>query len=869
MTGRTIGHYEILEKLGTGGMGVVWKARDHVLDRLVAIKVLPEARVEDAQRRQRFVQEAKAASALNHPNIVTIYEAGSEAGQDYLVMEFIKGRTLAELIQRGPLKTGEVLRLASQMAAALAAAHAAHIVHRDIKPGNIMVTETGLVKVLDFGLAKLAEAPPAPDGDSTVTVLAPTDAGTVMGTAAYMSPEQADGKPVDARTDVFSFGAVLYELLTGERAFHGETKLSTMSAVVEKDPAPLGAGIPLPVERMVMRCLRKDPARRWQNMADLQMSLEELRDDTDSGRLSPVAGKREPRRSWLVYSSVIVLLAAGGLVWNRTRPGPPVATPTVTSLTTYPGSEVQPCFSPDGNHIAFSWDGESQDNYDIWVKRIGPGEPLRLTSDPAIDSYPAWSPDGNWIAFLRSMEPPGALRGEAPETPARFSILVVPALGGAERKIGESAGLGLAWTGEGRWLITTDSASRELVLVSFETGERRNLTTGTQRPFQARSGAISPDGRTLAFARATANSSGLFTAKLTGTIPRIEGEPKPLLPPAFINLSPAWIADGQELVFSRGQPDSGMLFRVKAGSSASPELLGFAGDGAAWPAVSPRGKRMVFSRSLRDVNLWALDLNERGQAVGDPKAVFVSSKSERCARFSPDGRRIAFESNRGGTDEIWVCLQDGSNCQPITSTGGPHVGTPAWSPDGEWIAFDGNLDGRTAIYVISAQGGKARYLTPGSVPRWSADGKWIYYSRGGIFRIPPSGGEPAAVTRRAGASSEESPDGRFIYFSGSPNWTRTFLRRVPAAGGEEQEVLAEISGRNFVPVESGVWYLTPNSREGCRLEFLDFATRTARIVSRIPRPASAGLTLSPDRRRIVWAQVDREGSDLMLVENFH
>jgi eukaryotic-like serine/threonine-protein kinase len=278
---------------------------------------------------------------------------------------------------------------------------------------------------------------------------------------------------VDARTDVFSFGAVLYELLTGERAFRGETKLSTMAAVVEKDPAPMGAGIPVPVERMVWRCLRKDPTRRWQNMADLQMSLEELRDDTDSGRLSPVAGTRERSRSWLAYASILVLAAACGLLWNRMRPGSPAAPPTVRPLTTYPGTEIQPSFSPDGNHVVFVWDGDNQDNYDIYVKRIGPGAPLRLTFDPAIDSYPAWSPDGNWIAFLRSREPAGALQTAAPALVRRFSILVVPALGGAERKIGESGGMGLTWSGDSRWLITTDADSRELCMVSFETGERK------------------------------------------------------------------------------------------------------------------------------------------------------------------------------------------------------------------------------------------------------------------------------------------------------------------------------------------------------------------------------------------------------------
>jgi len=271
MLGRMLSHYEILEKLGEGGMGVVWRARDTRLNRIVAIKTLPADKLADEGRKRRFIHEAQAASALNHPNIVTIHEIASEDGTDFLVMEYVDGKTLGQLIPRRGMRLDELLRYAIQTADGLAKAHAAGIVHRDLKPGNIMVTGEGRVKLLDFGLAKLTE-PVQPDEDSRTRTIQPdTEDGAIVGTAAYMSPEQAESKPVDARSDIFSFGAVLYEMATGTRAFQGDSKLSTLSAVLRENPKPpsqIVADVPRELERIIARCLRKDPARRFQAMPD-------------------------------------------------------------------------------------------------------------------------------------------------------------------------------------------------------------------------------------------------------------------------------------------------------------------------------------------------------------------------------------------------------------------------------------------------------------------------------------------------------------------------------------------------------------------------------------------------------------------------
>src|SRR5512136_1163904 len=323
MIGKTLGHYQITDKLGEGGMGVVYKSHDAHLDRFAALKVLPPAKVSDPDRKRRFIQEAKAASALNHPNIITIYDIDQADGVDYIAMEYVAGKTLDELIPRKGMRLSLALKYAVQITDALARAHGAGIIHRDLKPSNVMVDEHGLVKVLDFGLAKLTEV----TGPEAETAATRTGAGTVLGTAAYMSPEQAEGKHIDTRSDIFSFGSMLYEMLTGQRAFRGDTRASTIASILREEPKPISQvseGLPRDAEKTVRRCLRKDPEHRFQTMADLRVALMELKEESDSGALETEGGiKPKPRRRllWVIGLVAGLVVVAVGVWLVRSRLG--------------------------------------------------------------------------------------------------------------------------------------------------------------------------------------------------------------------------------------------------------------------------------------------------------------------------------------------------------------------------------------------------------------------------------------------------------------------------------------------------------------------------------------------------------------------
>ena len=491
MIGQRLLHYEIVEKLGEGGMGVVYKARDTHLDRFVAIKVLPPEKVADPERKRRFVQEAKAASALNHPNIVVVHDIASDGGVDFIAMEYVAGKTLDQLILRKGMRLNDALKIAVQIADALTKAHAAGIIHRDLKPGNVMVAGGGLAKVLDFGLAKLAEAAAPGEEEATRTAGKPhTLEGVILGTAGYMSPEQAGGKRVDARSDIFSFGSVVYEMLTGRCAFRRDSPALTLAATLHLEPEPISKvveGVPPELERIVLLCLRKKPDRRSQHMADVKIALEQLADEHDSGTLvrRPLPARR---RLWLAIALVaIVALAAGaGAVWLWMRPGKPPAEAMLTRLTSDTGLTARPDLSPDGKLLAYTSD-RAGENLDIWVQELAGGSAIRLTHHPADDVEPTFSPDGSRIVFCSLRDGGG--------------LYVIPVLGGEERLVVRH-GSRPRFSPDGRHIAywvghpTNKAPSGRIYLVSSGSGAPRQLAADFA---DARQPVWSPDGRSILF----------------------------------------------------------------------------------------------------------------------------------------------------------------------------------------------------------------------------------------------------------------------------------------------------------------------------------------------------------------------------------
>ena len=875
--GDQLGPYRIVRLLGTGGMGAVYRAHDPRLGRDVAIKVLHSAALNDEDRRARFLQEAKAASTLKHPNIVAVYDIGTEGDAVYMVMELVDGQPLDELIPEAGLRVQQALRIGAQIADAFSAAHAVGIVHRDLKPANVMVQGDGRVKVLDFGVAKLLE--PADTSDAQTRVVQ-TAAGTIVGTAPYMSPEQAEAKPLDTRSDVFSFGALLYEAVTGRRAFPGESVAATLAAVLQHDPPPPAdakPAVPSEVSRLIMRCLRKDPSRRAQSMADLKVALEELRDEVDSGRLTgpQPSAIRPVRWQWLAWPVGLLAVVAGvAAAWIWSTRGAPDAEgfPQPVPLTSYAGIESAPDFSPDGGQIAFTWDGEQRDNVDIYVSLIGGGSPLRLTTDPLADTQPAWSPDGRQIAFLRRIDRD------------TVALLLVSPLGGPERRIGQFSTklfLGgaplasLCWTLDSRYLLVSASESpaqgNQILRVAIDSGEVKRLLAFEGNDGGYISPALSLDARTLAV---TAYQSGEIELWQMSE----DYEPGAMRKISASRVNPgglAWTSDSKELILTPNllsQP----LYRV-AVSGGAPRPMAWTGPGSAFPAV--RSARMAFARTFRDVNIVRLDLAAAREGQPALERIAPSSFREVAPHYSPDGKRIAFYSNRGGSVQIWTANADGTQAIPLTSMDAlATTGTPRWSPDGQRIAFDSNAGrpgegGSYQVYVVGADGGRPRPLTTGSasnfVAAWSPDSRWIYFSsnRGGeehIWRVPPEGGEAEQVTQGIGAAPAISPDGRYLYFTRGDG--AEGLWRMALEGGDTVQVAPRLFRYSYAVGRDGVYYVTP--RPNSTIRFVDPASGASRDILALDKTVDLGLALSPDGRFLLFTQEDYIGQDLMLVEDF-
>jgi Tol biopolymer transport system component len=888
--GQTVSHYKILDRLGEGGMGVVYQAEDTRLDRAVAIKFLPEEMTEDPAALERFRREARAASALNHAHISAIYDIGEHQGRPFLVLELLKGSTLKRELQERPLAPERVLELGSQLADALDAAHEAGIVHRDIKPGNIFVTTRGEAKILDFGLAKMSgdrKARVSTTLDEAETEPAPKDLtapGTAMGTIAYMSPEQVRGEELDHRTDLFSLGVVLYEMATGKQPFGGQTSGIVFDRILNKAPAApvkLNPDLPEGLEPILDKALEKDRELRYQHASDLRADLKRLLRDSSTSisavRPVPQPGRRRRTAlSWMAVSVAIVVAAA--LTWKTLSdraPEMPTAPMKFTPFTAEGGWKDSPRFSPDGDKVAYMWNGTSPDNWDIYVKALGIGsEPLRLTEHPANDSSPAWSPDGRQIAFVREFEE-GAT-----------AVLLVPSLGGQERKLADLEtetyvpGFtlpALSWSPDGEWLMFAERSSRKeafkIVGLSPETLEKRVFTSPPQDSAGDFFPEFSPDGAQLAFVRLGAAAWGNADVWVQG----VEGgEPRQLTSGRYDAVTGlAWTPRGDEIVFST-YPQGRMLRVTLAGGEPRP-VTG-TGTGAAFASI--HGQMMVHQQmnSRGDRNIWRVPGRRTPAADRTPVKLIASSAIDANPAFSPDGKKIAFQSYRTGMGNVWVCNSDGSDPVQLTHFES-HTGTPRWSPDGRSIVFDSLESGNWDLYVVDAEGGLPRQLTvepsEDGTGTWSRDGRWIYFhsDRGGtmeIWKIPSEGGEPIQITQGGGFYAEESWNGRYLYYAQSH--METGIWRVPVEGGEETEVLPGpfTLWLDWALSPSGIYFRDWDySTHRFTIHFFDLESNQTTELFRKEGPFEhLWLAVSPDEEWILYTENPEWLAELTLVENF-
>ncbi len=883
MTGQTISHFEILEKIGEGGMGVVFRARDTQLNRYVALKLLRTDKVADADRRRRFIQEARAASALNHPGIVTIYEIGEVNGADFIAMEFVPGRTLDQLIPRNGMRLNLALKYSIQIAAALAKAHAAGITHRDLKPSNIIVTDDGRVKVVDFGLAKLSEVRSASDERSETLTAHVEDSrhtgeGVVVGTVAYMSPEQAEGKPVDSRSDIFSFGSVLYEMVTGHRAFSGASSMGTIASVIRQEPKAAGElapDVPRELEKLISRCLRKDPERRAQHIADIQLGLEEIREESESGSLTSsraagaAPGRTGTRRTWAIGVGIAVLVAvAGGAILMKRQSAETSEAKAPRLITSYPGSESTPALSPDGKYIAFAWDGEKEDNTDIYVKLVDAGTPVRLTQDTGYDANPVWSRDGTWIAFTRFGQ--GESRG----------YYVIPALGGQERKIAEIPVASISfttfpsadWLPDNKSLVIVDTSTtpRSIGLVSLQSGETTRLTTPPPNSMGDSDPRVSPDGKWLAFSRHASISVGdWYVAPLENN--RL-GEPRRISDfSSEVRCGAAWLASSNGLLACGATEGEPRLWRLQL-SGGPPQPVPMLTEDDIAPSISAAGGRLAFQRKNLDTNLWRAELDKPDS---EPARLIASTRAELHPDFSPDGSRIVFASGRSGRVEVWVADADGSNPVQVTTEGGGPA-APRWSPDGKQIVFARRPRGNVDVYVVSARGGAARRLTTNpatdATAYWSRDGRSVYFAsnrtgRQEVWKIAADGSGPETqVTHNGGWRSNESSDGRTLYYQ---KFNLPGLWRMPVSGGEEVRVCDLPAGVSwYLRDEKSYWLSFGGERQ---LRRFDHATGQETVIRKLPPRAMAGtqnFAVSPDGTGLVFVKLDQASSDIMLIDGF-
>ena len=792
--GTTLGPYKIIAPLGAGGMGEVYRAHDSRLGRDVAIKVLPQHLSDNPEVRARFEREAKTISNLNHPNICTLHDVGREGDTDYLVMELIEGETLSARLTKGALPTPDVLRIGAQIAEALDRAHRAGVVHRDLKPANVMLTKTG-AKLMDFGLARGASGPVGPVSGSGATMAALTQSptmatpltaqGAIVGTFQYMSPEQLEGKEADTRSDLWALGCVLYEMITGKRAFDGKSQASLIGAIMTSEPPAIQTLAPMSpqaLERLVQQCLAKDPDDRWQSASDLRRQLLYIGESGSQSGAKAVAPVARSRRGWMPAAITAAALLAGVLIGWRVLPhgggaggkgrdaGAGLVT-GVSQLTDLPGSEISPSLSPDGKNLLYV--ARAREGAHIFVQRVGGENPIDLSvNSNAQDIEPAFSPDGEHIAFFSTRDGGG--------------IFVMGATGESPKKVA-AEGAHPAWSPDGKKLVYCTehivspfgrNTTSSLWVIDLASGEKKRIYAG-----DAAQPKWSPSGKRIVFWSADRGQRDIRTIAAEG------GTAVPVTADLPADWAPFWAPDGRVIYFLSDRGGNRDLWRVAIDEASgkvhgAPEAVTTGVTNVMAGSISGDGKRVAVqvesgsSEFLRG----AFDPSS-GRAVGDPVRFFQTSKSIAQPSISKDGEWLAARTS-GVHEDLMVMRTDGTKRLRLMDDEFRDRG-PKWIHGDDWLVFYSNRGGEYQLWLIRADGTDARPLTASAaavnLPVVSRDGSKLAIFASDLGGVAPKDGlaivpvqddwfaatAPAPlkelkVTAEHFTPSEWSPDGKSI-----------------------------------------------------------------------------------------------------------
>jgi len=858
-------------------MGEVYRAHDTRLNREVALKVLPPAVSHDPDRLRRFEQEARAAATLNHPNILAVFDFGFSGETPYVISELLEGETLRERMNGAALPVRKAVDFALQTAQGLAAAHHKNIAHRDLKPENLFVTTDGRIKILDFGLAKLMSPGAAADGaTSAPTVELATSPGVVMGTAGYMSPEQVRGRAIDHRSDIFSLGAVIYEMLTGRRAFLGESQVETLNAILTKEPlefAGAGAQVPAALDQIVRHCLEKSADERFQSARDLAFALERLSVSTGAPT-PPAAAKRRRRLPWWLVAAMgaLACAAAGGLaVRILGRPaGPDLTQLHFTPFATESRIQGEPAWSPDGSTLAYAADvnGVSQ----IATRSLGSSTRALITHSEKDCDFPFWSPDGSRIYYFQgSVGPTGW---------AAAGLWAIGAAGGTPEQVIPNVEAA-AILPDGRTFVFMRQERDGLALYRQAPPEQAVAYRDT--PFAGgKYGApylrISPDGRQIGIFAATGEGvSHFWTVPVAGGGAARKALEIRTFSRGTQPLPFAWMPDSRRILFSGSaalRAENHVVLADTRSGSLWPVTIGVGHE--VTPAVSPDGRRIAFGTLHSDVDIVEMPLNG-----SPPRAVLATSQAEHCPSWAPSGNEFAYSREVGGADQIWLHrVSDGVGRPLITREifrdGAERVSEPAFSPDGARIAFIRVTGGKYTIWVMSSSGGPpvvvARQEGDQFNPVWSPDGNWIAYRSGPVLMRVSAGGAGSPIVVKTGASFYRprwSPRGDWItYVDSSGLW-------VVSPDGQRSLLLSSAGG----------WQDTGFTRDGNRvagvrmaadrrllLVSIEISSRKETVLADINRTLPDandvhGYSLAPDGKSFLTS-VGYSKGDIWMLEGF-